>query len=128
MPRRSSAIPRRPRPAAFSTASCWFDSQRGGTIVIQIPLSSPRRRGSIFQRPVVMGPRLRGDDGSRVLRPLVFGKLSGLSVAVALLTAAPALAQDKSIVVASTTSTQDSGLFGHILPLIKMKTGIEARV
>ncbi len=28
----------------------------------------------------------------------------------------PALAQDKSIVVASTTSTQDSGLFGHILP------------
>jgi len=41
---------------------------------------------------------------------------------------APAFAQDKSIVVASTTSTQDSGLFGHILPLIKMKTGIEARV
>jgi hypothetical protein len=26
------------------------------------------------------------------------------------------LAQDRSIVVASTTSTQDSGLFGHILP------------
>jgi tungstate transport system substrate-binding protein len=45
-----------------------------------------------------------------------------------LLTSAPAIAQDKSIVVASTTSTQDSGLFGHILPLIKAKTGIEARV
>jgi hypothetical protein len=28
-----------------------------------------------------------------------------------------ALAQDKSIVVASTTSTRGSGLFGHILPL-----------
>jgi len=39
-----------------------------------------------------------------------------------------ALAQDKSIVVASTTSTQDSGLFGHILPIFKAKTGIEVRV
>ena len=35
---------------------------------------------------------------------------------ITLVAAAPALAQDKSIVVASTTSTQDSGLFGHILP------------
>jgi len=42
--------------------------------------------------------------------------------------AAPALAQDKSIVVASTTSTQDSGLFGHILPLFKAKTGIDVKV
>lgn len=41
-------------------------------------------------------------------------------------TAAPA--QDKSIVVASTTSTQDSGLFGHILPLFKAKTGIDVKV
>jgi tungstate transport system substrate-binding protein len=36
--------------------------------------------------------------------------------------------QDKSIVVASTTSTQDSGLFSHILPLFKAKTGIDVRV
>ena len=41
---------------------------------------------------------------------------------------APASAQDKSIVVASTTSTQDSGLFGHILPLFKAKTGIDVKV
>src|ERR1700755_1367981 len=40
----------------------------------------------------------------------------------------PALAQEKSITVASTTSTQDSGLFGHILPLFKAKTGIEVKV
>ncbi len=40
----------------------------------------------------------------------------------------PAAAQDTSIVVASTTSTQDSGLFGHILPLFKQKTGIEVKV
>jgi tungstate transport system substrate-binding protein len=39
-----------------------------------------------------------------------------------------AYAQDKSIVVASTTSTQDSGLFGHILPMFKAKTGIDVKV
>ncbi len=51
----------------------------------------------------------------------------GACLALPLLTQA-APAQDKSIVVASTTSTQDSGLFGHILPLFKAKTGIEVRV
>ena len=45
--------------------------------------------------------------------------LSGISTASA---------QDKSIVVSSTTSTQDSGLFGHILPLFKAKTGIDVKV
>jgi tungstate transport system substrate-binding protein len=39
-----------------------------------------------------------------------------------------AAAQDKSIVVSSTTSTQDSGLFGHFLPLFKAKTGIDVKV
>jgi tungstate transport system substrate-binding protein len=39
-----------------------------------------------------------------------------------------AYAQDKSIVVASTTSTQDSGLFGHILPMFKARTGIDVKV
>jgi tungstate transport system substrate-binding protein len=47
---------------------------------------------------------------------------------VAALGASAAPAQDKSIVVASTTSTQDSGLFGHILPLFKAKTGIDVKV
>jgi tungstate transport system substrate-binding protein len=40
----------------------------------------------------------------------------------------PAMAQDRSIVVASTTSTQDSGLFGYLLPIFKAKTGIEVKV
>ena len=48
--------------------------------------------------------------------------------ATAVLCGGPALAQDKSIVVSSTTSTQDSGLFGRILPLFKAKTGIEVKV
>ena len=39
-----------------------------------------------------------------------------------------ASAQEKSIVVASTTSTQDSGLFGYLLPIVKQKTGIEVKV
>jgi len=51
-----------------------------------------------------------------------------LAAAVLASLCAPASAQDKSIVVASTTSTQDSGLFGHILPLFKRATGIEVKV
>ena len=51
-----------------------------------------------------------------------------LAAAAVLALAAPALAQEKSIVVASTTSTQDSGLFSHILPLFKAKTGIDVKV
>jgi tungstate transport system substrate-binding protein len=46
----------------------------------------------------------------------------------ALLLSTPALAQDKSIVVASTTSTQDSGLFEYLLPIFKQKTGITVKV
>ena len=37
-------------------------------------------------------------------------------------------AQERSIVVASTTSTQDSGLFGYLLPIFKAKTGIDVKV
>jgi tungstate transport system substrate-binding protein len=55
-----------------------------------------------------------------------------LVVAVALVAAVftphPAPAQDKSIVVASTTSTQDSGLFQYLLPLFKKKTGVDVKV
>jgi len=39
-----------------------------------------------------------------------------------------AAAAEKSIVVASTTSTQDSGLFDYLLPLFKAKTGIDVKV
>jgi len=42
--------------------------------------------------------------------------------------AVPAPAADKSIVVASTTSTQGSGLFGFILPRFTAKTGIDVRL
>jgi tungstate transport system substrate-binding protein len=52
----------------------------------------------------------------------------GLCAAVLGLSAAPPAAQDRLIVVASTTSTQDSGLFEFLLPLFTEKTGIEVRV
>lgn len=42
--------------------------------------------------------------------------------------ALPAQAQDKTIVMASTTSTEQSGLFGHLLPAFKQATGIDVRV
>jgi tungstate transport system substrate-binding protein len=57
-----------------------------------------------------------------MVRRLLIGLLAASIVA------GPATAQDKSILVASTTSTQDSGLFGYLLPLFKAKTGIEVKV
>ncbi|MDO8341486.1 MAG: extracellular solute-binding protein [Candidatus Woesebacteria bacterium] len=44
------------------------------------------------------------------------------------LAAVPASADDKFIVVSSTTSTEQSGLFGHLLPVFEKKTGIKVRV
>ncbi len=39
-----------------------------------------------------------------------------------------AQAQDRSLVIAATTSVEDSGLFDHILPVFTAKTGIAVRV
>jgi tungstate transport system substrate-binding protein len=39
-----------------------------------------------------------------------------------------AQAQDRFITVASTTSPEDSGLFGYILPIFEKKTGLQVRV
>jgi tungstate transport system substrate-binding protein len=58
-------------------------------------------------------------------------RFSSLALALlfgAMATFATASAQDRSIVVASTTSTQDSGLFGYLLPIFKARTGIEVKV
>ena len=51
-----------------------------------------------------------------------------LTTTLVLALPAAAQAQDKSIVVASTTSTRDSGLFDYILPIFKKKTGITVKV
>ncbi len=57
-----------------------------------------------------------------------FLAFAAAALAAASLMTAPAVAQDKSIIVSSTTSTQDSGLFGYILPKFKEKTGIDVKV
>ena len=44
------------------------------------------------------------------------------------LLAFPAYAQQRYITVASTTSTEQSGLFKHLLPVFEKKTGIQVRV
>ncbi|HEY7459979.1 MAG TPA: extracellular solute-binding protein [Xanthobacteraceae bacterium] len=52
----------------------------------------------------------------------------GVAVVAATAFSGTAIAQEKSIVVSSTTSTTDSGLFNHLLPLFKQKTGIDVKV
>ncbi len=54
--------------------------------------------------------------------------IAAAAIATIIAAMPPAFAQDKSIVVASTTSTQDSGLFEYLLPLFKKKTGITVKV
>lgn len=60
--------------------------------------------------------------------------LSGAALAQAAITAPPPAqntapaAQTRFITVSSTTSTTDSGLFNHLLPAFKARTGIEVRV
>ncbi|MBY0331500.1 MAG: substrate-binding domain-containing protein [Acetobacteraceae bacterium] len=49
-------------------------------------------------------------------------------LALLLLAPLPAAAQERSITVASTTSTEQSGLFAHILPIFTRETGIAVRV
>lgn len=55
-------------------------------------------------------------------------KLFAVAIAVAALVHMPVHAQEKFITVASTTSTENSGLFKHILPIFEKKTGIQVRV
>src|ERR1700761_9025325 len=64
----------------------------------------------------------------KVWRHAVKTAAIALSLTATFLISGQAFAQDKSIVVASTTSTQDSGLFGYLLPIVTQKTGIVVKV
>lgn len=57
-----------------------------------------------------------------------FAKSVALLGLVGMVWAGTAVADDEFITVASTTSTQNSGLFGHILPIFQAESGIEVRV
>jgi tungstate transport system substrate-binding protein len=54
--------------------------------------------------------------------------LIGAIILGVIIVASPAYTQEKSIVVASTTSTQDSGLFEYLLPIFEQKTGITVKL
>ena len=65
--------------------------------------------------------RQHGRSRGRVFRPLA-------ALAFALLFAVPGAQASEFITVASTTSTQNAGLFDRLLPLFEAETGIEVRV
>ncbi|MBU6272656.1 MAG: substrate-binding domain-containing protein [Betaproteobacteria bacterium] len=57
----------------------------------------------------------------------IAGVLLGVVIALTAI-GGGARAQERFIVMASTTSTEQSGLFGHLLPVFRQATGIEVRV
>ena len=62
------------------------------------------------------------------MRLRMLSRLFAVMAVLGLLNQSFAVAQERSIVVASTTSTEQSGLFGFILPLFTARTGIRANV
>jgi tungstate transport system substrate-binding protein len=54
--------------------------------------------------------------------------LKGLLLIIASLLSFPVVAQERYLTVASTTSTEQSGLFKHLLPIFQKKSGIQVRV
>ncbi len=60
----------------------------------------------------------------------MYQRISELIIAMLLgiLVLFPAIAQERFITVASTTSTENSGLFAHILPVFEAKSGIKVRI
>src|SRR5438477_6316931 len=81
-----------------------------------------RKSGYRFSEGIML-KKLMGENKMNMLTRRLL-----IAVTASLVFAGHAVAQDKSIVVASTTSTQDSGLFGHILPMFKARTGIDVKV
>jgi tungstate transport system substrate-binding protein len=63
--------------------------------------------------------------GGALAKALALAKLGALTAGLAL---GSVVWAQSSIVVASTTSTEQSGLFGHILPQFKQATGIDVKV
>ena len=62
------------------------------------------------------------------LHPISRRALLCLGLAASVSMATTATAQERFIVMASTTSTEQSGLFPHLLPAFKAATGIDVRV
>jgi tungstate transport system substrate-binding protein len=56
------------------------------------------------------------------------GLFAALVAAPVIVASSPARAQERAITVASTTSTEQSGLFSYLLPLFSARTGIRVNV
>jgi tungstate transport system substrate-binding protein len=65
---------------------------------------------------------------SKFIRPCRTGIVAIALCLLAIATMSQSAQDNRSIVVASTTSTQDSGLFEYLLPIVKRQTGISVRV
>jgi tungstate transport system substrate-binding protein len=63
----------------------------------------------------------------RLLKGMI-GVIRFVALLVAIFAAIPARADERVITLSSTTSTQDSGLFGHILPIFTAASGITVHV
>lgn len=87
-----------------------------------------------------MGHGLKREDGDAgqslgrrslfygLLATVALGVIGSLGIAAMAFSATPPAAEGSYIVMASTTSTQQSGLFPHLLPVFTKATGIEVRV
>jgi tungstate transport system substrate-binding protein len=103
-----------------------------------VPLTITRTARSgrpTAQPPAGLTSRRIAQGADMTIRRLLASALlmMGMTAAVAAQTAQPAApasppAAQRAITVSSTTSTQDSGLFDHLLPIFRAKTGIEAKV
>ncbi|MBL8345883.1 MAG: substrate-binding domain-containing protein [Rubrivivax sp.] len=74
--------------------------------------------------------RRSGSDRASLALLRRFALAASLALVAGLpaLTSGPAAAQERFIVMASTTSTEQSGLFGHLLPAFKQASGVDVRV
>lgn len=73
--------------------------------------------------------RRSGDRaGVALLRRRALAASLALAAGLPVLSSGPAAAQERFIVMASTTSTEQSGLFGHLLPAFKQASGVDVRV
>ena len=94
-----------------------------------VPAGGPAGRAVAGTRLFQRAADVRGGGFPRrrtiVMRRQLLAALAGLLFVLG----APATgAQEKFIVVSSTTSTEQSGLFAHLLPLFEKDTGIKVRV
>ena len=85
-----------------------------------------RHNPSCDDRPIASCDRI--GDVKRMIQIRSLLKKLAAAAAIVVACCGSALAQDRSITVASTTSTEQSGLFGYLLPRFSEASGIQVKV